>query len=92
MSNINDGGPAYPNMGEIFIDGPQGRMPQSAWGMNGEKGMTLRQWYAGQALAGITMALVNGIRPDDVPLLAKDAFHIADAMLAQESKEREAAK
>ena len=43
---------AFPNSGEIFVDGPQGRMAQSAWGMEGEKGMTLLDHMAGKALEG----------------------------------------
>jgi len=43
--------------------------------------MTLRDWFAGQALIGITHALRSGVRPEDVPLLARDCFGIADAMI-----------
>ena len=58
-----DGGPAFPvpETDTNYFDG----------------GMTLRQWYAGQALAGID---VNGNRPND---LAKELFRVADAMIAE---------
>lgn len=49
----DDGGPAFPTPGEEFIEGPQGRGPASAWGMEGKPGMSLRDWFAGQALAGV---------------------------------------
>jgi len=76
---INDGGPAFPNTGEIFIDGPQGRQPQSAWGMEGDKGMSLRDWFAGQALAGM-LANAEWMR-----FLARDAGNDAHARLATHS-------
>jgi len=46
---INDGGPAFPTPAEEFIEGPQGRGPASAWGMEGKPGMSLRDYFAGQA-------------------------------------------
>jgi hypothetical protein len=49
-------------------------------------GMSLRDWFAGQALGGITHALVNGIRPTDVTHMVADAYGIADAMLAERAK------
>ncbi len=62
----NDGGPAYPtNETENY----------SAW-----DGMTLRDYFAGQALAGLTTHDL-----DDEPrmdALAPAAYEIADAMLA----------
>jgi hypothetical protein len=63
---INDGGPAFP-----FQDG-YGRV----------SGMTLRDWFAGQALAGLTAD------PDmpDAARCAALAYAYADAMLrARES-------
>ena len=57
-----------------------------------QDGMTLRQWYAGQALAGL---LAN---PSDVPMageanpqrwIAEVVFLYADAMIAHEAAERE---
>ena len=80
MSAKDDGGPAFPNMGEIFIDGPQGRQPQSAWGMDGNKGMSLRDWFAGMALSGIM-----NLKANQRSLAEHDAtycYEIADAMLA----------
>lgn len=76
-SRVDDGGPAFPNC-----------HPSS------EPGMTLRDWFAGQALAG-------GRARDTVPdwqldawfgktatsikreqIVARDAYALADAMLA----------
>jgi len=46
----------------------------------GESGMTLRDYFAAKALAAIISKL-EGIRPEDLPVLANDCFEIADAML-----------
>jgi hypothetical protein len=67
MSKINDGGPAFPSTIQYFPDDKNA---------NEEQGMTLRDWFAGQALAGM---LAN---PDswtgDRGVMA---YRYADAML-----------
>lgn len=47
-----------------------------------QSGMTLRDWFAGQALAGM-MAGDDEVRPD---YCARFAFAVADAMLAERVK------
>ena len=42
-------------------------------------GMTLRDWFAGQALAGLVSYVVEGATFENV---AEDAYKAADAMLA----------
>lgn len=61
--DINDGGPAFPR--DDFGDG----IP----------GMSLRDWFAGQALAGLCAT----DRANQYPFgeTALDAYRIADAML-----------
>ena len=76
----NDGGPAFPTRGEDFVDGPQGRMPQSAWGMEPKSGMSIRDWFAGQALAGWVACLGEHSEA------AQQCYHLADAMLAERAK------
>ena len=83
---INDGGPAYPH------DQNSGQWRQC---------MTLRQWYAGQALAGMlankgyTNRAVDSVTESDDPkesvctVMSGWAFAIADAMIAHEQKERD---
>lgn len=70
MSNINNGGPAYPH-----------------YNIDTEKqypGMTLRDWFAGQALAGMCAGFVNVIqqnRAEFIHDLIPTTLELADAML-----------
>lgn len=64
-----------------------GHFPSSAYS-NSESGMTLRDYFAGQVLAGMW----SGRFPDDicqptVERVAKGAYSIADAMLAERIKD-----
>jgi len=63
-----DGGQAFP----ISYDGP-----------SVDLGMSLRDWFAGQALAGTSLLQAYHNRPD---LLAQHAYEYADAMLAEREK------
>ena len=84
-TKINDGGPAFPT--------------QHMANASTVNGMTLRDWFAGQALAGM---LVNGFMPTQafqnfsdsqgVPYdYTKGAYDIADAMLAARAANQERA-
>ncbi|HEX6827270.1 MAG TPA: hypothetical protein VF077_13205 [Nitrospiraceae bacterium] len=58
-----------------------------------ELGMTLRQWYAGMALQGLSSnpamtSVVEAAGPAKASLYTAMAFKLADAMLAYEAKER----
>jgi len=46
-----------------------------------DSGMTLRDWFAGQALAGSDISHI-----DDSTAAARHAYALADAMLAERSK------
>lgn len=70
----DDGGPAFP----VTEEDSSGQFRQFY-------GMTLRDWFAGQALAGILAANVPcpGITSEDVDaVMAREAYLSADAMLA----------
>jgi len=71
-SRVDDGGPAFPN---VCMNDPC--HPSS------EPGMTLRDWFAGRALTGM-LAAERGDVPEMITIegYARDAFRIADAMLA----------
>jgi len=98
MSKPDDGGPAFPGNGEFFVDGPQGRMAQSAWGMDGGKGMSLRDHFAGKAMQGIVgsidgelcyMRLKEHAARDGLSVsqwIARDSYKQADAMIAERQK------
>jgi hypothetical protein len=82
MSKINDGGPAFArSASEHTKNGtcPDGNDPRDA-----QEGMTLRDWFAGQAL--IHVANWKGL--DDATSTAQAAFRIADAMIAEREVSR----
>jgi hypothetical protein len=68
MSAPNDGGSAFP-FSDAEID---------------TSGMTLRDWFAGQALAGLVFHNDFGMRSDDE--IANGAYSYADAMIARGAK------
>ena len=72
MSTENDGGPAFPQHGWSSDPEVLKRMSENG-------GMSLRDWFAGQALIGV---LANNELAHSVPdVNASSAYAIADAML-----------
>lgn len=80
MSKPETGGSAFPI--PPFVD-ENGRVHQYP-----EPGMTLRQYYAGQALLGILSgpASREGVPRKEWFDIPKEAFALADAMIAEGSK------
>ncbi len=80
MTNINDGGSAFPGMQHGI--NPLNGMPYSYEA----PGMTLRDWFAGQAMAAIINkipAYVGGRQDQHTnETVARGAYNYADAMLA----------
>lgn len=72
MSTETDGGPAFPC--ETFGH-DAGIKP----------GMSLRDWFAGQALVGIISASQN-VGVSAIPAVAGAAYKVADAMLDERAK------
>lgn len=90
MSTPNDGGPAFPvPMWPRQADG----QPMSAHDF-GLGGMTLRQWYAGQALNGLLSNLfaLTDVQRNQYPKMRLEevastlSFVAADAMIKEGSK------
>lgn len=79
MSNIEDGGPAFPHDNQELGDRHRVAQP----------GMSLRDWFAGQCAAA---ALVNARGIDEAtadmafPLVARLSYKMADALLASRSE------
>lgn len=68
MSEIKDGGSAFPGMEENACG------QETGW----KQGMTLRQWFAGMALQGLLANPSPMLKNLDIPELA---YEYADAML-----------
>lgn len=78
MSAKYNGGAAFPHRG---WDGPN---DQFAWP---ETGMSLRDWFAGQALIAFVSGMSDQTRGDtSVEYWASVAYETADAMIARRSK------
>ena len=71
MSNTNDGGPAFPSK---FTTDEHGT-PVTAW----VKGMSLRDWFAGQALVGMLAGRTTSLDPN---VVGACAYEFADQTLA----------
>lgn len=73
----HNGGPAFPLAGSETENGDIQNYP--------EFGMSLRDWFAGQALAGQALKRADEWWAD-YELAAKRCYKIADAMLAEREK------
>lgn len=79
-NSIDDGGPAFPMPPHMGVLGHL---------ISGANGMSLRDWFAGQALAGMHGSLVNSSEWPDANaanFMAKKAYESADAMIAERKR------
>lgn len=76
---IKDGGPAFPRPPFTPMQGHD-QFAQAGFAATGHAGMSLRDWFAGQALAVMTAAPDYSKGPCD-HAIADRAYVIADAML-----------
>ena len=84
MSKEQDGGPAFPDQGQRMEGNGQ-------WNQQWSSGMSLRDWFAGQALAGILPATDNesgrsAFTETEPSWIAQKAYELADAMLEARKK------
>lgn len=73
MSKIRTGGPAFPLSDSTITD----------YQNYNDKGMTLRDWFAGQALAGV---MASDYDPQTWERYATVAYQVADAMIVERAK------
>lgn len=96
MSKHNDGGPAFPVASYVNSDGETFESKPA--------GMSLRDWFAGQAIVGVMQSVVPGfvekvvhgidhpetLTNDNCPSqIARWCWTVANAMLAERSKANE---
>lgn len=79
MTTKKDGGPAFPR-------------PKTPDHNSAQEGMSLRDWFAGQALAGLMASKAVALAADSDEIHAErerkavSCFLLADALLAERSK------
>lgn len=75
-----DGGPAFPS--------EQGHIPDGTWNQTYAQGMSLRDWFAGQALNGYLAGVDKDadIEGFDKARVAACCYSYADAMLEARTK------
>ena len=87
---MKDGGPAFPVKGGMFFMAPPGTEEQYALLKKGVEtgysGMSMRDWFAGQALSRM---IVQGEGSLVDTMTAIWAYGMADAMIAERDKEAE---
>ena len=84
---IKDGGPAFPTVATECDIGEANGERQVFGNTYSYGGMTLRDWFAGQAACAVYCKLQLGIIDTDV--VAKAAYAIADSMLAERERNPE---
>ena len=80
MTDRHDGGPAFPVAAHPVTD---------IYGYDTSSGMSLRDWFAGQAMAGLLRDNRTGCANfDRQDQLSRLAYQMADAMLAARSEDK----
>ena len=90
MTDKNDGGPAYPGMAAKKEEMVAPDIMKSTE-TGAHQGMSLRDYFAGQVLAGLSGNLPSDFIMRDIDPrkdTAKKSYQLADAMLAERDKEQ----
>lgn len=74
MEKINERRPAFPHVGLQNV-GAENRFCFD--------GMSLREWFAGMALANPQVMTLSGFDDGDCQMVARRAFNVADAMIKE---------
>ncbi len=88
MEHTNDGGPAFPASGDEFMQCADGsRRLKSEYGIQGESGMTLRDYFAAKAMQGDWANSADGSfgMTHDLSTAARLYYRMADEMLKAKS-------
>lgn len=88
MSKIDDGGPVYPCAREVWRRDDMGR-PIGPPAVLPHEGISLRDYFAGQAMMG-SLPDLGSDGWGDANAVAKAAYAMADAMLAARAAKKEA--
>lgn len=75
---INDGGPAFPTTGEGY-----------GYSRYSQYGMSLRDWFAGQAVGALIAGRDSSFIPDaheKMAAWARAAYSVADEMIAERER------
>ena len=80
---VKDGGPAFPLK---RLEAIANALGQTHTVEVEYPGMNLRDWFAGQVMAGLATSIPNSVEWVDWQGRAKDAYDAADAMLAEREK------
>lgn len=96
MKSPDDGGPAFPGATEYVEEYNPGH-PDPLQPMQKAlllRGMTLRDWFAGQALVGMRLPWPgdHGHHKNFAEHAADSAYKVADAMLAERQRRQEERK
>lgn len=82
-----DGGPAFPTLGDEFMQCGDGVWrPKSEYGIQGDPGMSLRDYFAAKAMQGHCGnsrlgSFTSASRDEDLLRAAELYYRMADAML-----------
>ena len=84
----NTGGPAFPALKDTtkVLYQSDNKEDEIVYEHSFVGGMTLRDWFAGQALSGAASLFQRKPTPEEIKAVAEQLYLLADAMLAERDK------